>query len=284
MSYFNGTEYNTGVCPSTHPKHMISLFYEVLYDINIFKDMWYNNTYLRSNVSHPFVFSNGDATGYGFHADFVNGWDVEVLQRATTECTNDSGNVEDCNAVTQYSYDECNACKLPPVIDERMDGWMDSLPGCNPVSYGPGPAPRPDRCQPNATLGPPVENYIDFTTSRGWRYAGCASDDVVNRTLGLYWPPSDGLTIEKCIDFCSDPSHGNGYEYAGVEYGGECYCGSQLLDASRAPQPGIYGNCDMKCTGNVTQTCGGPIALSLYQRCSESALCQNYEFEQFPVV
>lgn len=28
------------------------------------------------------VFANGDMTGYGLHGDFVNGWDVEVLDKA----------------------------------------------------------------------------------------------------------------------------------------------------------------------------------------------------------
>ncbi|KAK7189695.1 WSC domain-containing protein [Paraphaeosphaeria sporulosa] len=120
MSYFNSTEYNTGVCPSTHPNHTISLFYEVLYDINRFADMWYNMS--SGSNYQPFVFSNGDTTGYGFHAAFVNRWAVDVLQRATTMCTSDSGNVEDCGKVTQYSYDECNACKLPLAVDEKTDG------------------------------------------------------------------------------------------------------------------------------------------------------------------
>jgi hypothetical protein len=279
MSYFNGTEYNTGVCPSTHPIHTISLFYEVLFDTNRFADMWYD-TPSRPNGSHPFVFANGDGTGYGFHGDFVNGWDVDVLQRATTKCTSDSGNVEDCGEVTQYSYDECNACKLPAVVDDKTDGWVETLPGCNPASYGPGPASRPTNCPPSAGVGPPGQNYVDLTTLLGWRYAGCASDNVANRTLPLYWPSSD-LTVERCIDVCSDPSHGTGYRYAGMEYGGECYCGDQLVNAGRAPKPGIYGGCSMRCKGNETQTCGGPNALSLYEKCSGSE-CWNYEFEQFP--
>ena len=29
---------------------------------------------------NPFVLACGDATGYGLHADFLNGWDQTVLQ------------------------------------------------------------------------------------------------------------------------------------------------------------------------------------------------------------
>jgi hypothetical protein len=59
--------YNNGKCPSSHPVHFISIFYEVLYDVAKFDSEW------TSPDQHPFVFANGDATGYGFHGDFVNG-------------------------------------------------------------------------------------------------------------------------------------------------------------------------------------------------------------------
>ncbi|EON65187.1 hypothetical protein W97_04424 [Coniosporium apollinis CBS 100218] len=29
-----------------------------------------------------FVLSNGDPTGYGYHGDFINAWDIDFLQRA----------------------------------------------------------------------------------------------------------------------------------------------------------------------------------------------------------
>ena len=55
-----------------------------------------------------------------------------------------------------------------------------------------------------------------------------------------------------------------------------CYCGNTLA-ADRAPQPGIFGSCNMKCNGNSTEFCGGPLALSLYQKCSGTN-CQNVLF------
>jgi hypothetical protein len=65
MSYPASGSYNNGPCPSSHPVQLISLFFEVLYDTNQFSNMWYGN-------SQPFVFANGDSTGYGFHGDFVS--------------------------------------------------------------------------------------------------------------------------------------------------------------------------------------------------------------------
>jgi hypothetical protein len=56
--------YNSGTCPDSHPVKIVSIFIEVIWHTEFFADMWYGD-------SHPFVFSNGDPTGYGFHGDFV---------------------------------------------------------------------------------------------------------------------------------------------------------------------------------------------------------------------
>lgn len=56
MAYPDGVD--SGKCPSTHPVRFISLFYEVMFSVNDFKDMWYDN-------KQPFILSNGDPTGYG---------------------------------------------------------------------------------------------------------------------------------------------------------------------------------------------------------------------------
>lgn len=49
---------NNGKCPASHPVRMMSLFYEILYEVNDWKNMWYG-------TKPPFVLSNGDPTGYG---------------------------------------------------------------------------------------------------------------------------------------------------------------------------------------------------------------------------
>ncbi|KAM0321384.1 hypothetical protein ACHAQA_010148 [Verticillium albo-atrum] len=43
---------DNGVCPESHPKRFITLFYEVTFQIDDFKERWYNDT-------PPFVYSNG---------------------------------------------------------------------------------------------------------------------------------------------------------------------------------------------------------------------------------
>ena len=56
---------NGGSCPPGFTTRTMSLFYEVTWAVDQFKDMWHGD-------SQPFVFSNGDPTGYGYHGDFVS--------------------------------------------------------------------------------------------------------------------------------------------------------------------------------------------------------------------
>jgi hypothetical protein len=62
------SQIDNGACPLGYPVQLIHIFFEVLYSVNsIIRDE--NGT---------FFFSNGDAAGYGFHGDFLNGWNVDV--------------------------------------------------------------------------------------------------------------------------------------------------------------------------------------------------------------
>merc|ERR1712054_145323 len=166
MSYPIGN-YDNGPCPASHPVRLISIFYEVIYSVDGFDNRWWDEN------QHPFVFAQGDRTGFGFHGDFINGWDVDILQKATDECTNDSGNVEDCPLFDLYTGDERQACRLPPSVDEPITGKLDSLPGCNPPTNGPDYAPQ-QPCNAPA-ISTPEQQFTDMT-DKGWEYVGCGKD------------------------------------------------------------------------------------------------------------
>ena len=137
MAYPDGID--NGRCPSTHPHHLISIFYEVLFSVKPFNDL---------NDGGRFVLANGDPTGYGLHGDFMNGWDRDVLSRAVATCTADSGVIEDCPVFRDegrfYTDDQNNACSAAnPLPQEKGDqGHLSTnLPGCVAITEGPAPPP-----------------------------------------------------------------------------------------------------------------------------------------------
>lgn len=52
-----------------------------------------------------------------------------------------------------------------------------------------------------------------------------------------------------------------GYSLAGTEYAGECFCGNRLNALAQQISDDL---CNMACTGDASQVCGGPNAVSLY--------------------
>ncbi|KAH8891152.1 glyoxal oxidase like protein [Thozetella sp. PMI_491] len=88
-----------------------------------------------------------------------------------------------------------------------------------------------------------------------WVFQGCWTD--VHRTINEAGYASASMTIESCISFCTS----KGFQYAGVEYSQECYCGSSLAAGSESAS---MTDCSMACSGNSTEACGGPNRLNLF--------------------
>lgn len=89
----------------------------------------------------------------------------------------------------------------------------------------------------------------------------CLTDPLASggRSLQGASTTSSTMTADVCVKFCM----GKRFRYAGVEYGSECYCGSNI-----APNTGKQGACVpanlMVCAGNPLQYCGGPGFMNLY--------------------
>ncbi|KAL4865901.1 hypothetical protein BDV12DRAFT_210787 [Aspergillus spectabilis] len=262
-------EYNSGTCPDTHPIKIVSIFIEVIWHTEDFDDQWYGD-------SQPFVWANGDKTGYGLHGDFINGWDVPVLQHALDTCDDPNGDIKNCAALGLYDDTITEGCLVEPRIDETIDGWLDALPGCNPVQPGPEDATPAKNC--NATgIGEPQHYYTDVTEELEWAWIGCARDNVnFERVLTGSSSSGDDMTVQKCIQKCEK----DGYTYAGLEYSRECYCGDSI-DADKMPSVSPMGKCLSPCSGDSTQNCGGSAYIGLYQACGSS--CDNLEYPVVPV-
>ena len=128
------SELDNGACPPTHPVTLPHLFAEVLYFVNN----------VQRSQGGRFVFANGDTTGYGFHADFLNGWDAGVLENAVKNCLNDPNirDIQSCPILNEsYNPDFPRTCpEQPPEVIEQVRGMLSKLPGCNPITSGPGAA------------------------------------------------------------------------------------------------------------------------------------------------
>ncbi|RGP78132.1 hypothetical protein FLONG3_3701, partial [Fusarium longipes] len=93
----------------------------------------------------------------------------------------------------------------------------------------------------------------------GYKPNGCYTDNS-SKGRALTWPMDiDGskMTPTTCLTACAD----QGFPLAGLEYGGECYCGNVLAnDTVKAD----VGDCNVPCNGDSTLLCGGASRLSVY--------------------
>jgi hypothetical protein len=140
MAYPSGID--NGYCPSTHPVHLVSIFYELWFSVAPFNAL---------NDGGKFVLSTGDPNGFSLHGDFMNGWDNDVLSRAVQTCTDDSGVIENCGVFANenrfVSNSEMASCAAPnplPSEDVGDSGSIPYLPGCVAITDGPGPASAAD--------------------------------------------------------------------------------------------------------------------------------------------
>ena len=131
VAYLSGID--NGDCPSTHPVPFVHLFFEVLYGVNDVRPP-------GAPQGGRFVFSHGDTTGFGFHGDFMNGWDVNVLREAVESCANtEGGDVGACGAFQASHVTETEQIcpEQRPLVEEPARGLIARLPGGHEVEEVP---------------------------------------------------------------------------------------------------------------------------------------------------
>ncbi|TEB37040.1 hypothetical protein FA13DRAFT_1622492 [Coprinellus micaceus] len=124
-------------CPASHPVRLPLLFMETVWDTKPFN----NEEIWPEDGSQPLVWSMGDPTGYGHHADYVFGWEGDALHRAMSDegCMTSYPGI--CEILTRRSDEEMARCRLAPRVEEVTEGqYIEQLPGCNPLQGGPEPA------------------------------------------------------------------------------------------------------------------------------------------------
>lgn len=175
------SDLDNGLCPTTHPVPLIHLFYEVLYSVNDVKQ-----------DGGKFVFSQGDTTGYGFHGDFMNGWDPATLKAALDQgCANTPGGViADCAAFRPSDNPKTfaqNCPERPALVNEPVHGMIPKLPGCIKMTSGPGAAKASDMsCSPGAD-----QAAADQASMNGIAAMGNSSAPYTNSTASSAGSPSN---------------------------------------------------------------------------------------------
>ncbi|PPR07633.1 hypothetical protein CVT26_001701 [Gymnopilus dilepis] len=130
----------------------------------------------------------------------------------------------------------------------------------------------------------PVIEARQASLPSGWSSLGCYSDSTTARTIRVAsYTDVTGMTIESCLAFCTP----GGYRYAGVEFARV----RQRVQPTPAPQntdtsvSGMLGkvltdcdnviespgapisssSCNMACTGDASEICGGANAINVFQ-------------------
>ena len=86
----------------------------------------------------------------------------------------------------------------------------------------------------------------------------CVFDDVHDRILNGYHEADDEMTIEKCLSICRSRE----FQYSGVQWQIECYCGNEPEGTGfKWAWP---SKCNDRCAGDSNQICGGTNAMSVY--------------------
>ncbi|KAG6141524.1 hypothetical protein E4U28_003046 [Claviceps purpurea] len=326
-------------CPKGHI-HVPHLFLEVYWNTPLFKDRW-----TPGKGDQPFVLSNGDATGYSNHADFMAAWDEDLLQDIINHCDKGSAGMDQCPQLKGLNKGDCT---IESPIEESINGVLSVLPGSNPISgwkYGkdganPAPGGDKDPKQPSqpanggedkpapsstepADEDEPIETATDiqspqpthanpkptseasssqaalptepasYTTTRhtvrhtltktvaqpgptdqpadnstriveGFKYAGCFKDTRTRVLNGKVRPNLGKISNKNCVTYCKAA----GFTLAATEYGGQCYCGNELIGSQKLDD----SECHVTCEGDEADTCGGSWALSVFSPDGQASL------------
>ncbi|KAJ9116187.1 hypothetical protein QFC20_000867 [Naganishia adeliensis] len=257
-----------GGCPYTHPHKLPTIFFESTWHMSKLP------TAKGKPLKGRLAWANGDTTGYGYHADFTNGWDLDVLNQVLTasdDCVdlNKSIPAQDCSVLAKYmtplDLEKAQSCPPERGVLAEPYGNFDSVP--IPVLPGGAKGDKPT-CDPPVP-GLDVSSFIvedgDYTApekdqapfkldnSSGWHDIGCYGTSsrvaVFNGNVSYV---DTGLNPGRCQDTCSK----NGMPFAGLQVVGTdymCLCGKEMWPVAF----NVYSACDRKCPGDSSQTCGG---------------------------
>lgn len=112
---------------------------------------------------------------------------------------------------------------------------------------------------PSTTSIKPSSTSPLAVSKETWKPLGCYFDtgtphSLLNKTTT---PAEAQMTVNGCQTSCSLV----GFSYAGLRYGKSCFCDNTVKTV-----PSNDNLCNIPCTGNSTQTCGGNDRINIYQQ------------------
>ena len=124
-----------------------------------------------------------------------------------------------------------------------------------PVSSLPVQPPSPLTPPPPPPVIPGSTTTPFFpATAQAAQFLGCFKDPNNPFDLDGYLERSRQNTPQRCVQVCAS----RGFKYAGVQFAESCLCGNSYGRFGQA------ANCNMACTGDGRQVCGGSNANSVY--------------------
>lgn len=230
--------------------------------------------------------------GYGYHGDFINGWNSTAQALAVANClaTDNAGQISACPYLQESDTDgysrDC-PLKISPV-NEAVLGLLPQLPGCNKVTSGPSNATPQDSTCPTSVTPPyvtPTVNSVAQHTVRPstgtfypagtqQKYLGCFNDTTGGmRALDGKQTSAESMDVPTCQAYCKS----YGYRLSGVEYGNECFCGDKITNSANTGNLiGGFDRCTWLCSGTIArengtqEICGGYAAISIYNNTDPS--------------
>ena len=276
VAYLN--DLDNGICPPDHPVQLPTLFIETNYAVSQVPNQ---------TPGGRFVFSQGDPTGYGFHADFQNGWETDVIAQATRDCLvpDNFGQISYCPVLqaSQSNGYPYNCPEQLAQIGEPIKGLLDHLPGCITITDGPEEAPASSM---NCPAGAPIPSITSTKDSvprptafptpgqpfglPQQKYLGCFNDSAgcILALNALATTNYSVMTVEYCQQYCMK----NGYRLSGVEYTQECHC-DNILNPTVIPGS---NQCTWNCGGTMSlatgtqEICGGLGYINIYNNTDTS--------------
>ncbi|WWC88965.1 uncharacterized protein L201_003880 [Kwoniella dendrophila CBS 6074] len=102
--------------------------------------------------------------------------------------------------------------------------------------------------------------FRDPSLPAGWGLASsCIAEGSSGRALASASWSDNSMTNAKCMNYCS----GQGFQFAGTEYGRECYCGDSLVNGASLSRTST--SCTKSCGGDSSTICGGGSSLTVFQ-------------------